>query len=103
MPLWWTPCTINQRIELTKQMKKVYSVKDIDELHRSGGLGSIPANAVITPSARDRLNELGVERAKRAGGSPARAVSSSAGPVDDRGIVCRIGLSPCLDDRHERK
>jgi L-fuculose-phosphate aldolase len=67
-------------------MKKVYSVKDIDELHRSGALGSIPANAVITPSARDRLNELGVERAKRAGGSPVRAVSSSAGPVDDRGI-----------------
>ena len=32
-------------------MKKVYSVKDIDDLHRSSALGSIPADAVITPTA----------------------------------------------------
>ena len=50
-------------------MKKVYSVKDIDELHRGGGLESIPSDAVITPSARDRLNELNVNLVKRAGGS----------------------------------
>ena len=48
-------------------MKKVYSVKDIEELHRGGGLESIPSNAVITPSARDRLNELDVKLVKRSG------------------------------------
>ena len=64
-------------------MKKVFSEKDIDELHRSGALGSIPSDAVITPSARDRLNELGIQRAKRAGVS---AASTSVGLVDDRGV-----------------
>ena len=66
-------------------MKKVYSVKDIDELHRGGGLGNIPGDAVITPSARDRLNELGMQRAKRTGVPPASS-SASSGPVGDRGI-----------------
>ena len=67
-------------------MKKVYSVKDIDDLHRSGALGSIPADAVITPSARDRLNELGVQRARRTGAAPASASSAGGGSVDERGI-----------------
>ena len=69
-------------------MKKVFSEKDIDELHRSGALGSIPSDAVITPSARDRLNELGIRRAKRAGVSDVSTVSASAsvGPVDDHGV-----------------
>ena len=69
-------------------MKKVFSEKDIDELHRSGALGSIPSDAVITPSARDRLNELGIQRAKRAGVSAVSTVSASAsvGPVDDHGV-----------------
>ena len=66
-------------------MKKVYSVKDIDDLHRSGALGSIPADAVITPSARDRLNELGVQRARRSGASPV-AASAGGGSGDERGI-----------------
>ena len=69
-------------------MKKVFSEKDIDELHRSGALGSIPSDAVITPSARDRLNELGIQRAKRAGVSAVSTVSApaSVGPVDDHGV-----------------
>ena len=69
-------------------MKKVFSEKDIDELHRSGALVSIPSDAVITPSARDRLNELGIQRAKRAGVSAVSTVSASAsvGPVDDHGV-----------------
>ena len=69
-------------------MKKVFSEKDIDELHLSGALGSIPSDAVITPSARDRLNELGIQRAKRAGVSAVSTVSASAsvGPVDDHGV-----------------
>ena len=67
-------------------MKKVYSVKDIDDLHRSSALGSIPADAVITPSARDRLNELGVQRARRTAAAPASASSAGGGSVDERGI-----------------
>ncbi len=39
-------------------MKKVYSLKDINELQRKGGLNGIPADAILTPSARDRLKEF---------------------------------------------
>ena len=59
-------------------MKKVYSAKDIDELHRGGGLGNIPSDAILTPSARDRMNELGVARAKR-NGSPAKGRDNDGG------------------------
>ena len=66
-------------------MKKVYSVKDIDDLHRGGGLESIPADAVITPSARDRLNELNISRVKRGGNSISTAASNT-GELDEHGI-----------------
>ena len=59
-------------------MKKVYSAKDIDELHRGGGLGNILSAAILTPSARDRMNELGVAKAKR-NGSPAKGGDSDGG------------------------
>ena len=39
-------------------MKTLYSLKDIDALQRNGGLDSIPNNAILTPSARDRLKEF---------------------------------------------
>ena len=67
-------------------MKKVYSVKDIDELHRGGGLESIPSDAVITPSARDRLNELNVDLVKRAGGSISDSISINNAGLDASGI-----------------
>ena len=59
-------------------MKKVYSARDIDELHRRGGLGNIPSDAILTPSARDRMKELGVATAKR-NGSPAKGGGSDGG------------------------
>ena len=59
-------------------MKKVYSAKDIDELHRGGGLENILSDAILTPSARDRMNELGVAKAKR-NGSPAKGGGSDGG------------------------
>ncbi|MDE2642160.1 MAG: class II aldolase/adducin family protein [Verrucomicrobiota bacterium] len=59
-------------------MKKVYSARDIEELHRGGGLGSIPSDAIITPSARDRMKELGAAKAKR-NGSPAKGGGSDGG------------------------
>jgi len=39
-------------------VKSVYCLKDVDELRLSGELDSIPANAILTPSARDRLKEF---------------------------------------------
>ena len=39
-------------------MKSVYCLKDVDELRLNGELDSIPANAILTPSARDRLKEF---------------------------------------------
>ena len=39
-------------------MKTLYSLKNIDALQRNGGLDSIPTNAILTPSARDRLKEF---------------------------------------------
>ncbi len=39
-------------------MKTLYSLKDIDALQRNGELDSIPTNAILTPSARDRLKEF---------------------------------------------
>ena len=39
-------------------MKKVVSLKEIDELERKGWLDGIPTDAIITPSARDRLKEI---------------------------------------------
>jgi L-fuculose-phosphate aldolase len=40
-------------------MKKVITARDIDELHRTGqDLKSLPADALITPSARDRIREI---------------------------------------------
>ena len=57
-------------------MKKVYSARDIDDLHRGGGMGSIPAGAILTPSARDRMKELGVAKHN---GSPARGGTSDDG------------------------
>ena len=67
-------------------MKKVYSVKDIEEVHRGGGLKSIPSNAVITPSARDRLNELDVKLVKRSGGHVSATTSKNNGALDENGI-----------------
>ena len=40
-------------------MSRVISVRDIQEMVRNGqGAGSIPADAILTPSARDFLNDL---------------------------------------------
>ena len=46
-------------------MKKVFSLKDIDELERKGGLDGIPTDAIITPSARDRLKELRMSKTEK--------------------------------------
>ena len=46
-------------------MKTLYSLKDIDALQRNGGLDGIPTNAILTPSARDRLKELRMSKTEK--------------------------------------
>ncbi len=59
-------------------MKTVISAKDIEELLRQGGdPKSLPADAIITPSARDLLRDLAGNRAATAPG----AARPSAAPV----------------------
>ncbi len=67
-------------------MKTVISAKDIEELLRNGGdVASLPADAILTPSARDRLRDLeghGTNRPPPAAGapsaSPPRSVTSKS-------------------------
>jgi L-fuculose-phosphate aldolase len=65
-------------------MKTLISAKDIDELVRKGGdPRSLPADALLTPSARDRLRELegvgaksGATRGVEPGSKPVNSKSS---------------------------
>ncbi|MBI4326522.1 MAG: class II aldolase/adducin family protein [Chloroflexi bacterium] len=66
-------------------MKTVISAKDIEELLRQGGdPKSLPADAIITPSARDLLRDLAGNRAAsvpataRPSGAPAKPVTASS-------------------------
>src|SRR5262245_44766441 len=63
-------------------MKNVVSVRDIEELMRSGaGIASLPSDAIYTPSARDYLRELetsGRLNGGAAGPSVGKAASSPA-------------------------
>ncbi|HON07357.1 MAG TPA: class II aldolase/adducin family protein, partial [Verrucomicrobiota bacterium] len=54
-------------------MSKVISVKDIEELIRSGSdLNSLPEDAILTPSARDMIRDLEVAgKLKNQGNKPA--------------------------------
>ncbi len=55
-------------------MKKVYTAKDIEALLASGqGLASLPANAVLTPSARDAMKGKPSAAKAVAAGTPSAA------------------------------
>ena len=59
-------------------MSRVISVRDVQDLVRTGrGVSSIPADAILTPSARDLLSEL--ETGGDAKAAVARGNSGSAG------------------------
>lgn len=61
-------------------MKQVISLKDVEELVRSGkGLGALPSDALLTPSARDFVRDLET----RNGGAPTATAkpAAAAGPV----------------------
>jgi L-fuculose-phosphate aldolase len=70
-------------------MKQVISVRDLEEMLRSGkDVRSVPAEALLTPSARDFLRDLetkGPSRGKPApknGPSPARPVTSKSSKAE---------------------
>jgi hypothetical protein len=59
-------------------MKQVISVKDLQEMVRSGqGVASLPPDALLTPSARDFLRDLEKQNAVRPASPPSAAVSVS--------------------------
>ena len=71
-------------------MKQVISVKDLEEIVRRGGdARQLPADALLTPSARDFLRDLEGAAAHKNGAvsktstnSPAKPVTSRSSPVD---------------------
>src|SRR4051812_36398764 len=70
-------------------MKTVISAKDIDELLRRGGdVQTLPANAVLTPSARDRLRDL--ESPGRYNSSPAAASAPTTKAVSSKSSKAEI-------------
>ncbi|MGZ5568481.1 MAG: class II aldolase/adducin family protein, partial [Limisphaerales bacterium] len=73
-------------------MKQIISVKDLEEMSRNGGI-SLPADAILTPSARDYMREIengnapsfqrSADSLVRDGGSkPAKPVTSKSSPKD---------------------
>src|SRR5437773_10870106 len=68
-------------------MKTLISAKDIEELLRRGGdPKSLPSDALLTPSARDRLRELeGIgakSTAARSESSTVKSVTSKSSPKE---------------------
>ena len=62
-------------------MKKLYTEKDIEALLAKGGSASdIPAGALLTPSAKDRLKDL---EAQPAAGAPAASGSEPGSVIPD--------------------
>jgi L-fuculose-phosphate aldolase len=59
-------------------MKNVISLKDLERMVREGkGLGNLPEGAILTPSARDYLNELELNGGPKAAPSASNASASA--------------------------
>ena len=59
-------------------MKSVISLKDVQEMVRNGqDVRNLPAEAILTPSARDFLLEIELHGARPASGAPAAAEASA--------------------------
>ncbi len=70
-------------------MKTLISAKDIEELLRKGGdLRNLPGDAILTPSARDRLRDF--ESAGHYNGSNSGAASSSAKSISSKSSKAEI-------------
>ncbi len=66
-------------------MKQIISVKDLEEMSRNGGI-HLPADAILTPSARDYMRELenGNEPARPSRNGGSDSSSRSAKPVTSK-------------------
>lgn len=65
-------------------MKKVYSLRDVEEMIRNGeDLAAIPADAILTPSARDLVRDAAdrFSRPRPGGTSPPSAIPPAPAPV----------------------
>jgi len=62
-------------------MKQIISIRDLEEMARNGGVGSIPADAILTPSARDFLRDLENNNAPKASANSEKSNSKPAKPV----------------------
>ena len=59
-------------------MKSVISVKDLERMQREGkSLSSLPADAILTPSARDFLNDLESAVGSKSPSAPTVATSAA--------------------------
>ena len=66
-------------------MKPVISVKDLEIMLRAGGdVRALPADAILTPSARDFLRDLEMRAGRPAGGVAEPASSAPARPVTSK-------------------
>jgi L-fuculose-phosphate aldolase len=66
-------------------MKPVISVKDLETMMRAGGdVRALPADAILTPSARDFLRDLEMRAGRPAGSVAESASSASARPVTSK-------------------
>jgi L-fuculose-phosphate aldolase len=63
-------------------MKHIISVRDLEDLLRRGGdVNSLPADAILTPSARDLLRDLDMNPPRAGGPVSAPAAGAPAAPV----------------------
>jgi L-fuculose-phosphate aldolase len=83
-------------------MKQVISVRDLEEMLRGGkDVRSLPADALLTPSARDLLRELETSGNSRGRASNGIKASSPATPVTSRSSKADIAAffsSPPIHD-----
>jgi len=71
-------------------MKPVISVRDLETMMRTGGdIRALPADAILTPSARDFLRDLEMRSGRPAGSAavpapsaPARTISSKSSKAE---------------------
>lgn len=59
-------------------MKNVISLRDVEQMVKSGqDVGSLPADAILTPSARDYLHELELNGVTKASAAPSASTSAT--------------------------
>lgn len=87
-------------------MKNVISARDIEELLRQGGdLSALPAEAILTPSARDLMRDLQSNGALKNGGAkkPAQPASAPPKPLNSKSSKAELAAYFDSPSCHELK